>query len=197
MDESSMLARLSAVGIGGNIILTAFKLLAGIYGGSAAMVSDAVHSLSDVAATAIAAIGVRLAGKKADERHPYGHERFECVASLALGIILAVTGYVIGRSSLEKIIDGSYATMAAPTLLPLIAAVVSIICKEAMFHYTMHYAQLADSSAFRADAWHHRSDALSSIGALFGILGARLGYPVFDSIASIVICIFIIISVII
>ena len=191
MNEREIVARLSAIGICGNVLLSAFKLLAGIFGGSAAMISDAVHSFSDVAATAIAAVGVRLSEKKADAKHPYGHERFECIASLALGLILAVTGLAIGWSSLRKIISGSYASIAAPTMLPLIAAAVSIICKEAMFRYTMHYAKVLDSSAFKADAWHHRSDALSSVGALIGIAGARLGCPIMEPLAGVVICAFI------
>ena len=179
--------KLSVVGIAGNIILSAFKLIAGIIGSSGAMISDAIHSLSDVFATAIAAVGVVLSKKSADKEHPYGHERFECIASLALGLILAVTGAGIGWSGIKTIMAGDYASLAIPTLLPLVAAIVSIVTKEAMFRYTMHYAKQMNSAAFVADAWHHRSDALSSIGSLAGILGARLGAPVMEPIACVVI----------
>lgn len=184
---ASVVRKLSVVGIAGNIILSAFKLIAGIIGSSGAMISDAIHSLSDVFATAIAAVGVVLSKKTADKEHPYGHERFECIASLALGLILAVTGAGIGWSGIQTIMAGDYASLAIPTLLPLIAAIVSIVTKEAMFRYTMHYAKQMNSAAFVADAWHHRSDALSSIGSLAGILGARLGAPVMEPIACVVI----------
>lgn len=187
----AMLRRVSLVGILGNVVLTAFKLFAGIFGRSGAMVSDAVHSLSDVFATFIAFLGVRLSQKPADKEHPYGHERFECVASLVLGLILLFTGLGIGKVGLTNILSGNYATLAVPGVIALVAAVVSIVSKEAMFWYTRHYAKLLNSPAFMADAWHHRSDAFSSIGSLIGVGGAMLGWPVLDSVASVVICLFI------
>lgn len=191
INESVIIRRISLVGIMGNVALSAFKLFAGIVGNSGAMVSDAVHSLSDVFATFIAFLGVRLSKKAADKRHPYGHERFECVASLLLGVILLITGLGIGRAGLEKIFAGSYETLAVPSMIALVAAIISIISKEAMYWYTRHYAKVLNSPAFMADAWHHRSDAFSSIGSLIGIAGAMLGFPVMDSIASVVICLFI------
>ena len=187
MDERMIVNRLSRVGIFGNVLLAAFKLFAGIFGKSGAMVSDAVHSLSDVFATFIAWIGVRLSKQKEDAEHPYGHERLECVASLLLGLILAGTGIGIGWSGIQKLIRGS-GSIEVPTLLPLIAAVVSIVVKEGMYRYTMHYAKALDSAAFKADAWHHRSDALSSIGSFIGIGMAKLGLPFMDPVASILIC---------
>ena len=189
--ETAMLARVSLVTILGNAVLTVFKLIAGVAGRSGAMVSDAIHSLSDVLTTVIAFLGVRLSQKPADEKHPYGHERFECVASLLLGLILLVTGLGVGKVGVENILSGSYATLAAPGAIALVAAVVSIVAKEGMFWYTRHYAKLLNSPAFMADAWHHRSDALSSVGSLIGVGGAMLGLPVMDSVASVVICLFI------
>lgn len=190
MDEKKIVKQISRVGILGNILLAGFKLAAGLLGKSGAMVSDAVHSLSDVFATFVAYIGVRLAGQEEDAEHPYGHERLECVAALILGLILAGTGLGIGWSGLTKLFDKNQ-TLAVPTLLPLIAAVVSIIVKEGMFWYTMHYAKKLNSDAFKADAWHHRSDAISSVGAFIGIGMAKLGYPIMDPIASVIICLFI------
>ena len=190
MGEKKIVDRLSRVGIFGNVALAAFKLLAGILGRSGAMVSDAVHSLSDVFATLIAWIGVRLSRRKADEEHPYGHERLECVASLVLGLILAGTGLAIGWTGIRKLF-WERDSLEVPTLLPLIAAVVSIAVKEAMFHYTMHYAKKLDSAAFKADAWHHRSDAFSSVGSFIGIGLAKLGLPIMDPIASLIICLLI------
>ena len=189
--EKAISAKLASIGVAGNVALSAFKLVAGIFGNSSAMISDAVHSLSDVFATAIAYVGVRLSKREADETHPYGHERFECVASLALGIILAFTGLAIGLSSVESIASGTYLDAATPGMLALVAAVVSIVVKEAMFWYTRHWARVLDSSAFMADAWHHRSDALSSIGALLGIGASMLGFAAGDAIASLVICVII------
>ena len=189
MEEQKIIKKLSAVGIFGNVLLAVFKLFSGVIGKSGAMISDAVHSLSDVFATLVAFIGVVLSKRPEDREHPYGHERIECVASLILGLILAGTGIGIGYSGVQKLI--SRETIEVPTLLPLIAAVISIIVKEAMFWYTMHYAKKMDSPAFKADAWHHRSDALSSVGSFIGIGLAKLGFPVMDQIASLVICIFI------
>ncbi len=187
MDEKKIFDRLSRTGIFGNVLLAAFKLLAGVLGRSGAMVSDAVHSLSDVFATLIAWVGVRLSRRAEDAEHPYGHERLECVASLLLGLILAGTGAGIGLTGLRKLFSDP-GSLEIPTALPLIAAVVSIVVKEAMYQYTMHYARALDSAAFKADAWHHRSDAISSVGSFAGILLARLGFPIMDPIASLVIC---------
>ena len=187
MEEKKIVNKMSRAGILGNIALAAFKLFAGIFGKSGAMVSDAAHSLSDVIATLIAYIGVRLSKQEEDANHPYGHERLECVASLILSLILAGTGVGIGYAGIKKLAMG-YDSLEVPTLLPLIAAVISIIVKEGMFWYTMHYARKLDSSAFKADAWHHRSDALSSVGSFIGIGLARLGFPFMDPVAGLVIC---------
>jgi len=186
--EDRMIARVSTVTILGNVLLSAVKLFAGIAGHSGAMVSDAVHSLSDVGTTAIAFLGVRLSRKEADREHPYGHERMECAASLILGTILFLVGFGIGWEGLTKITARAYDTLAVPGKIALAAAFLSILSKEAMYWYPRHYALLLDSAAFMADAWHHRSDALSSVGSLIGIGGAMLGFPVLDPVASLVIC---------
>ena len=188
MNENKMLRRVTAVGIAGNVILVIFKLYAGIVGKSEAMVSDAIHSLSDVFATFVAFIGARISGKAPDRDHPYGHDRFECLASMLLGLILLGTGMGIGYTGVQTIIAGNYGALETPAVIALIAAIVSIVSKEAMFRYTRYYAKKLNSSVFMADAWHHRSDALSSVGSLVGILGARMGCPVMDSIACVVIC---------
>ncbi len=189
MNEKDIVRKLSLVGILGNVLLSGFKLFAGLIGRSGAMVSDAVHSLSDVFATFVAYLGVLLSRQPEDEGHPYGHERLECVASLILGLILAGTGVGIGYSGIHKLMVPS--EQEIPTLLPLIAAVVSIAVKESMYRYTMYYAKKMDSSVFKADAWHHRSDGLSSVGAFIGIGLAKLGFPMMDPIASLIICLFI------
>ena len=183
--------RVSMVSIIGNTVLSLLKMLAGILAHSGAMISDAVHSASDVFSSVIVIIGVKISAKDSDKEHPYGHERFECVAAILLAGILLVTALFIGHTALEHITGGSSKSLAIPGLSALLVAILSIVVKEAMYWYTRFYAKWLDSGALMADAWHHRSDALSSVGALIGIAGARMGYPVLDPIASLVICVFI------
>ena len=183
--------KVSFITIIGNVILSVIKLIAGIVAHSNAMISDAVHSVSDVFSTIIVIIGIRLAAKESDKEHPYGHERLECVAAIILAMVLFITGFGIGAEALKNIFSGNYADLRVPGILALIVALISIAGKEGMFRYTRYYARQIDSGALMADAWHHRSDAFSSIGALIGIGGARLGYPIMDSVASLVIFAFI------
>ena len=183
--------KVSTISIVANFILTVLKMLAGVIAHSGAMISDAIHSASDVFSTIVVIIGIKISRKESDKDHPYGHERLECVAAIVLATILAATGLGIGYSAVTKILAGNYENLAVPGILALVAAIVSIIVKEAMYQYTKVYARKIDSSALMADAWHHRSDALSSVGALIGIAGARMGFPILDPVASAVICIFI------
>lgn len=183
--------RVSVVSIIVNLLLSILKLFAGIFAKSGAMISDAVHSASDVFSTFIVMIGVTVSEKKSDKEHPYGHERLECVASIILATILALTGLGIGSTGLTKVMDGNYGELQIPGMAALAAAIISIAVKEWMYWYTRAAAKKINSGALMADAWHHRSDALSSVGAFVGIFGARMGFPVFDPAASIVICIFI------
>ena len=182
--------KVSIVSVIWNLLLSAGKLFAGIFANSGAMISDAVHSASDVFSTIIVMIGVKISGKDSDNDHPYGHERLECVAAIILATVLAATGIGIGYGAVVKIMAGDY-NVEMPGILALVAAVVSRLVKELMFWYTRYYAKQIDSSALMADAWHHRSDSLSSIGALIGIIGARLGFGIMEPLASVVICIFI------
>lgn len=183
----------SIVTIIANTLLTVFKLLAGIFGASIALISDAVHSASDVFSTVIVLIGVKISAKKADKKHPFGHERFECVAAIILAVILAATGAAIGYAGIENIFTGAYKEIGASNIkiIALVAAAVSIVTKEGMFWYTIIAAKKVNSSALKADAWHHRTDALSSIGSLIGVAGAMCGVPILDSIACIIICVMI------
>ena len=180
---------MSLVSMVTNVILTVLKLAAGLIARSGAMISDAVHSASDIFSGIIVLIGVKISSKAPDESHPYGHERFECVAALLLSGVLAVVGGTIGVNAAKDIISGR--TPEAPGLLALIAAAVSIVTKETLFWYTRGYAKRYRSTALHAEAWHQRSDALSSIGALIGIAGARMGIPVMEPIASVIIAVFI------
>ena len=188
-DAKRVTMQVSTVGIVCNAALTVFKLVAGIVAHSSAIVADAVHSASDILGSLIVMIGAIFSNKAADASHPYGHEKLECIASILLGNILVLVGAAIGYTGITKIIHGE--TLAAPGMLALIAAVVSIVVKEALYWYTIAAAKRIRSVSLKAEAWHPRSDALSSIGALVGIAGARMGYPILDAIASLVICIFI------
>ncbi len=174
-----------------NLLLTVFKFVAGFLGHSLAMVSDAIHSASDVFSTVIVIIGIKIAAKAADKNHPFGHERYECVAAILLAVLLFATGCGIGYSGITKIVDGSYKTAELPDYLAMSAAIVSIVVKECMFWYTYIAAKKTNSGALKADAWHHRSDALSSVGSLIGIVGAMCGVPVLDCVAAIAICLLI------
>ena len=184
--------KVTTITIIGNIVLSIIKLIAGIIAKSNAMISDAIHSASDVFSTFVVIIGIRMASKKPDKEHPYGHERFECVAAIILAGILFITGAGIGLTALKNIISGDYNSIETPGKLAMFAAIISIISKEAMYWYTRYYAKKIDSSSLMADAWHHRSDALSSIGALIGIAATRMGYKVMDSVASLIIFVFIV-----
>lgn len=175
-----------------NVFLSVFKLIAGLVAHSGAMVSDAIHSASDVFSTIVVVVGYKLSGRESDEKHQYGHERMECVAAILLAMILCITGIAIGMSGVKKIIGAESVSMEIPGLLALAAAVISILVKEGMYWYTRAAAKRVNSGALMADAWHHRSDALSSVGSMAGIIGARMGYPICDPIASVVICVFIV-----
>lgn len=183
--------KVSIITIIENIVLSVAKLVVGIGAHSNAMISDAVHSVSDVFSTIVVMIGIKFASKEPDKEHPYGHERLECVTAIILAMILFVTGLGIGLTAITNILFSDYGQLSTPGIFALIAAIVSIIVKEGMFWYTRYYAKKIDSGSLMADAWHHRTDAFSSIGALVGIAGARLGFPVMDSIASLVIFLFI------
>lgn len=188
-NRTQITMRVSRRSIAANVLLSVVKLLSGVLARSGAMVSDAIHSASDVVSTIIVMIGVKASEKASDREHPYGHERMECVAAIVLSAILMATGLLVGWSGVEKIVHRE--DLPVPGIAALFAAVLSIAVKEGMFWYTRHYARSLDSEALMADAWHHRSDALSSVGALLGIAGARLGYPILDPLSSVVICVFI------
>lgn len=180
--------RISKITIVVNVILSIVKVVAGIFGKSSAMISDGVHSLSDVMSTFCVMIGLKMSQKPGDVDHPYGHEKYEPVFAKMLAVILGTTGIMIGYKSIQIIRLGQY---NIPGKITIFAALLSIITKEWMYRYTIKGAKKIDSSALLADAWHHRSDAFSSIGTLIGVVGARIGYPILDPIASIVICIII------
>lgn len=180
--------KISKITIIVNIALSILKILAGVFGKSSALIADGMHSFSDILSTVVVMLGLKLSEKPADESHPYGHERIEPALTKILAVILLVTALMIFYCGLTTIIGGNY---QIPGNITIIAALISIFTKEWMYKYTKKGAEQIESSALLADAWHHRSDAFSSVGTLIGVVGAKLGYPILDPIASIVISLFI------
>ena len=179
-----------------NVVLLLFKFVAGIVGHSAAMVADAVHSLSDFVTDVIVLVFVHISGKPKDKSHDYGHGKFETLAMTVIGLALLVVAVGIVYSGMTKIIDWANGTdLEAPGMLALWAALLSIVLKEGVYRYSMVKARELNSQAVEANAWHHRSDALSSLGTAIGIGGAIfLGkrWTVLDPIASVVVGMFIV-----
>lgn len=188
--------RVTLVGSAVNVILTLFKFVAGLVGHSAAMLADAVHSLSDFVTDVIVLVFVRISNKPQDKGHDYGHGKYETLATTMIGIALFAVAVSIIVSGATKIAAwASGAELEAPGMLALWAALISIVMKEAVYQYTVIRARKLKSKAVEANAWHHRSDALSSIGTAVGIGGAIfLGqrWAVLDPIASVVVGAFIV-----
>ena len=176
------------IGLWVNILLTAVKFTAGILGHSKAMVADSLHSASDVLATGIVLVGLRFSRKPADDRHPYGHGNADTIASFLVALILLLTGLYLGFSAVHVLI---HKHLAKPGSMALYAAIVSIVVKEALFHYTIRVGRRENSQAIIANAWDHRSDAYSSVAALIGIFAARRGVLLLDPIAGFVIAVMI------
>lgn len=187
--------RVTFVGLVVNLLLSAAKLVAGIIGRSAAMTADAVHSFSDLATDVVVIAFARISSKPQDESHDYGHGKYETLATLLISLALAVVGsgiLVSGIRSIRVVIEGG--TLPRPGAIALVAAVVSIVGKEILYRYTVRVGRRIDSPSVVANAWHHRSDALSSLGTLVGIgcayfLGER--WRIADPIAALVVALFI------
>ena len=172
-----------------NIFLAFIKISAGIIGKSSAIIADGFHTLSDVLSTFVVIAGLKISSKEADKEHQYGHEKYESVFAKILSVLLLLTGALILFESFKILISGSF---TKPKNIALFAALLSIIVKEGMYWYTIKVARKIESISMEADAWHHRSDAFSSIGTFVGVLGAKLGFPALDPIAGIVVSILII-----
>ena len=181
-----------------NVVLLVFKFAAGILGHSAAMIADAIHSLSDFLTDIIVIVFVRLSSKPADNDHDYGHGKYETLATSVIGLALAVVAVLIGWDGIEKIADALQGNrLESPGIIALWAALLSITLKEWIFRATRKVANEVKSKALEANAWHHRSDALSSVGTAIGIGGAVMlgdGWAILDPIAAIVVCVLIIVT---
>ena len=174
-----------------NIVLTVAKLLAGIFGRSAAMVADGVHSLSDLLSDLVVLVFTHISSKDKDRKHAFGHGKFETMATLIVSMILIAVGYKLMINGVDRIVDiATGETLSKPSYIALIAAIVSIVTKEILYQWTIKVGKKTNSTVVIANAWHHRSDALSSIGSLIGIGGAIIlghEWTMLDPIAACVI----------
>lgn len=191
--EEHMAYRISTKGMLINLLLFIAKGIAGILIHSVSLLSDAVHSLTDIFSTLVVLVGLKVSNKPADSGHPYGHEKIECVIALLLGLMLFGIGGIISGEGITKL--RNHANITEQTVIFNIfavgAAVVSIAAKEWMYRFTIKCARKIQSPSMAADAWHHRSDAISSVGSLIGVAGICLGYPIIDVLACFIISIFI------
>ncbi|WP_337785041.1 cation diffusion facilitator family transporter [Prevotella sp.] len=195
-EREKRIYRVTLMGSVVNVILLVFKFIAGILGGSAAMIADAVHSLSDFLTDIIVIAFVRISSKPEDEDHDYGHGKYETLATSIIGLALLMVGLYIFYNGARQIWDVMHgAEIEQPGLVALIAAIVSILLKEWTYRFTASVGKKVESQAVIANAWHHRSDALSSIGTAIGIGGAILlgkGWAVLDPVAALVVSVFIV-----
>ena len=195
MEREKEIFKVTLVGSAANVLLTVFKFVAGIVGHSAAMTADAVHSLSDLLTDAVVLVFVRISGKPEDVGHDYGHGKYETLATTIIGIALAAVAVGIGWKAVESLIYWYHGgSLPAPGMLALWAALVSIVIKELVYQYTVRRGRKLNSPAVEANAWHHRSDALSSLGTLVGIGGAILlgdRWTVLDPLARFIVSLFI------
>ena len=199
MERDKKVYRVTLLGSVVNLLLLVFKFVAGVLGHSAAMIADAVHSLSDFVTDLIVIVFVKISSKPEDADHAYGHGKYETLASCIIGLALIVVGVMMGYNATVKIVDvvRNGTELASPGIIALAAAVLSIVLKEWMFHLTRKVAREVDSPAVEANAWHHRSDALSSVGTAIGIGGAVLlgsKWAVLDPIAALVVSVFIVVQ---
>lgn len=199
MERDKKVYRVTLLGSVVNLLLLIFKFVAGVLGHSAAMIADAVHSLSDFVTDLIVIVFVKISSKPEDADHAYGHGKYETLASCIIGLALIVVGVMMGYNATVKIVDvvRNGTELASPGIIALVAAVLSIVLKEWMFRITRKVAREVDSLAVEANAWHHRSDALSSVGTAIGIGGAVLlgsKWAVLDPIAALVVSVFIVVQ---
>lgn len=188
--------RVTLIGSAVNAVLIVLKFIAGIVGKSSAMIADAVHSLSDFITDVIVLVFVKIAGKPRDKGHDYGHGKFETFATMIIGLLLSLAGVGLLANGIDLVIKSCNGhTLERPTMLALVIAVVSILSKEWLYRFTAAKGREVNSQAVVANAWHHRSDAISSAGTLVGVAGAMFlgdSWRILDQVAAIVVSLFII-----
>jgi len=183
---------ISIIAIVCNVLLAAIKFFAGFFSKSYALISDGIDSSADILTTVILIIGIKIASKPYDEKHPFGHDRFECVVEILLAFFLVIVGGKMGLVGIESLIDKSYLQTQNTHLgFALVVAIISIVMKESMYWFTIIGAKKINSGALKANAWNFRVDAISSIGSVIAIIGLKFGLPILDPIISIIICLFV------
>lgn len=180
--------KVSFVSLFSNIFLSVVKIIMGYFFASKALIADGFHSVSDMASTVVILFSIKFSQSPADEKHPYGHGKAEQIGTLILGFMLLFTGLLLVKDTAENIFTGE---IKIPGAITIWVAIISILSKEALYQYTVRIGKRINSKGLVADAHHHRSDAFSSIAALIGILGSRLGYPILDPLAGLIVAIFI------
>ena len=176
--------RVTAVGAVTNVVLAIFKFVAGTVGNSTVLIADAIHSLSDLATDVIVYYSLKISGQKPDKEHKYGHGRAETIGASFVGAAVVLVGLGIAWQVLTEVINK---TILVPTSIALIGAIVSIVAKEILYRYTMAVGKKLKSESVQANAWHHRSDAISSLAAFVGIAGAQMGWPLMDPLAAVIV----------
>ena len=179
--------RVTLVGAVVNIVLSVLKILAGWLGSSHALIADGIHSLSDLATDVVVLVAAKHGAKDADDEHPYGHGRIETLATVALGSVLILVAFGIGYDAIRRLFAPEQ--LLLPGMLALSAALISVLVKEALYHYTVIVARKLRSNLLRANAWHHRSDAISSIVVVVGVIGSMAGLGYLDAVASVVVAV--------
>ena len=179
--------KVTIVGAAVNIVLSVIKMLAGWLGSSHALIADGIHSLSDLATDVVVLVAAKHGAKGADEEHPYGHGRIETLATVVLGAVLILVALGIGYDAVRRLFDPAH--LLIPGFLALWAALISVLAKEVLYHYTVIVANKIRSNLLRANAWHHRSDAVSSIVVVVGVIGSMAGLPYLDAVASVVVAV--------
>ncbi|MBR6034471.1 MAG: cation transporter [Paludibacteraceae bacterium] len=198
MTREKEIVRITLWGSAVNVALTAMKFVAGIIGCSAAMIADAVHSLSDLLTDFVVLLFVKISSRPADNEHPYGHGKYETLATSIVAIALLLAGGVLAAEGIRKILSAIHgAELVMPGRIALWAALISIAAKETIYWLTVRVSRRVQSSALEANAWHHRTDALSSIATAIGIGGALIfggNWAILDPIAAVLVSIFIIVT---
>ena len=183
--RSSDAQRVTWVGAIVNLVLAVLKIIVGIFGHSAALVADGIHSLSDLASDFVVLLASKHGSQPADENHPYGHARIETAATVVLGILLMIVAVGIAWDAVERSLTPD--AIIRPSMLAILVAILSLASKEWLYQYTMAVARRIHSKLLEANAWHHRSDAISSVVVLIGVAGAMAGYAVLDAIAAFIV----------
>ncbi|GMQ97062.1 MAG: cation diffusion facilitator family transporter [Gammaproteobacteria bacterium] len=188
-ERSKKAQRVAIIGALVNIVVAVLQIIVGIAANSQALIADAIHTFSDLMTDVLAIVGSRMAYEPADEQHPYGHGRIETISSVGLGFILMLVAVGIGWFAINRLM--ALEALVVPAGIAVVAAALTVVAKESLYRYTVRMARRIRSRLLEANAWHHRSDAISSLFVLLGVAGAQAGFPALDAIAALVVALLI------